>query len=139
MKQSLIEHRFVEFVPSSLEDGVLYISIPYKVCVHSCCCGCQNKVVTPLEPIEWRLTFDGETVSLYPSIGNWSFPCQSHYWIKRGEVIWDRKFSEDEIASVQRKARTERARLEASVDVETADTREKRGARRHHRWLRWRR
>lgn len=32
----------------------------------------------------WTLIFDGDTVSLDPSIGNWSFHCQSHYLIVRG-------------------------------------------------------
>jgi hypothetical protein len=34
------------------------------------------------------LAFDGESISLYPSIGNWNFACQSHYWIRRNEVRW---------------------------------------------------
>ncbi|WP_353963011.1 DUF6527 family protein [Streptomyces sp. NBC_00365] len=39
-------------------------------------CGCGRKVVTPLAPQEWKLTLDGVSVSLHPSIGNWSFPLQ---------------------------------------------------------------
>jgi len=34
------------------------------------------------------LIFDGDTVSLYPSIGNWNFPCRSHYWIRYDHVEW---------------------------------------------------
>ena len=33
--------------------------------------------------------FDGRTISLNPSIGNWSYPCRSHYWIKGNRVVWD--------------------------------------------------
>lgn len=47
-----------------------------------------NKVVTPLTPTDWCLVFDGDTVSLDPSIGNWNFPCRSHYWIYRNRVKW---------------------------------------------------
>jgi hypothetical protein len=42
-------------------------------------CGCGKKVVLPLHPTHGKLTYDGETVSLSPSVGNWSFPCESHY------------------------------------------------------------
>jgi hypothetical protein len=54
-------------------------------------------VVTPFSPIEWQLNFDGESISLYPSIGNWSFPCQSHYWIREDTVLWSKQFSRGRI------------------------------------------
>lgn len=44
--------------------------------------------MTPLTPADWKLTFDGETVSLYPSIGNWNFPCRSHYWLTKNRIEW---------------------------------------------------
>lgn len=43
------------------------------------------------------MTFDGETITLYPSIGNWSFPCQSHYWITNNKVRWAPKWTKEEI------------------------------------------
>lgn len=82
-----ITHEFVEFVPAEREAGKLYISIPYSTVVHSCLCGCGMKVVTPIKPRKWTLTYDGENVSLDPSVGNWSFACQSHYVIKGSRVI----------------------------------------------------
>ena len=91
------EHRFVEFVPDHLEEGVIYISIPYTTAVHKCGCGCGNQVVTPLSPRFWEITFDGETVTLFPSVGSWSFPCQSHYWIQRSRLISSRRWTDDEI------------------------------------------
>ena len=33
------------------------------------------------------MTFDGESVSLNPSIGNWYLHCRSHYLIRKGKVI----------------------------------------------------
>jgi hypothetical protein len=108
MKRTTLDFEFVEFVPPMLEEGILYISIPYRTAVHRCCCGCGSKVVTPLAPTEWKLTFDGETISLNPSVGNWSFPCQSHYWIRRNRVDWSRKFSRAEIDAVRRKEEEER-------------------------------
>ena len=64
--------------------------------------------MTPLGPAEWQLTYDGRTVSLAPSIGNWSFACRSHYWIEGGNVRWARGFSGAEVARVRQKARTRR-------------------------------
>lgn len=81
-------HEFVGFIPEKLEQGVLYVSIEYATAVHSCCCGCGSRVVTPLSPNDWFLLFDGKTVSLEPSIGNWNYPCQSHYVIRRDRVLW---------------------------------------------------
>jgi hypothetical protein len=83
-----MKHKFVEFIPDQLEDGILYVSTTYATILHKCACGCGNEVVTPLSPSDWQLTFNGETISLYPSIGNWSFPCRSHYWIRKNEVVW---------------------------------------------------
>jgi hypothetical protein len=86
------QHKFVEIIPDELEEGVLYITIEYCTAIHKCVCGCGNEVVTPLSPKDWRLTFDGKSVSLYPSIGNWGFECQSHYWIKNNNVLFVEKW-----------------------------------------------
>ena len=103
-----LRHEFVDHIPEQLDDGVLYVSIRFGTAVHRCACRCGEEVVTPLGPVEWRLTYDGRTVSLAPSIGNWSFPCRSHYWIDEGIVRWVRGFSEAEVALVRQKARTRR-------------------------------
>jgi hypothetical protein len=34
---------------------------------------------------------------LHPSIGNWSFACQSHYWIRNNRVEWAPKWSREQI------------------------------------------
>lgn len=88
-----VTHQFVDAIPGSLADGTLYVSIEYATAVHKCFCGCGQEVVTPLSPTDWKLVYDGETVSLDPSVGNWSFDCQSHYWIKRGKVRWAEQWS----------------------------------------------
>jgi uncharacterized protein DUF6527 len=89
MKQEkALTHEFIEFVPDVVEEGKLYVSIEYATIVHKCCCGCGKEVVTPLSPTGWKLIFDGKTISLDPSIGNWSFPCRSHYWIRNNRVRW---------------------------------------------------
>jgi hypothetical protein len=92
-----LKHEFVEFVPDDLEQGTIYISIRFATASHLCVCGCGNKVVTPIRPTDWTLIFDGKTVSLEPSIGNWSFPCQSHYYIRKNRIKWAPKWSREQI------------------------------------------
>ncbi|MEU9370456.1 DUF6527 family protein [Streptomyces avermitilis] len=90
---------FVETFPTPMEPATLYVSISYRICGHLCACGCGHEVITPLSPAQWSLTYDGESISLAPSIGNWALPCQAHYWIRRGEVRWSRQYSSAEIAN----------------------------------------
>lgn len=97
-----LTHEFVEFIPDDLKDGTIYVSIRFATVTHQCCCGCGHKVVTPLRPTDWKLVFDGKSVSLDPSIGNWSFPCRSHYWIRNNRVEWAEAWSEDEIQAGRR-------------------------------------
>ena len=92
-----IQFKFVEFIPSELEEGILYISIEYKTAVHKCICSCGNKVVTPLTPNDWEITYDGKTVSLSPSIGNWNFKCKSHYFITKNKICFARRWYDWEI------------------------------------------
>lgn len=97
MTTETIRHEFVEFIPEQLDEGVLYISKPYNTAAHKCCCGCGEEVITPLNPTDWTLSFECGGVSLYPSIGNWSFACRSHYWIKDGHIKWSYEMSEEAI------------------------------------------
>ncbi|ABD10270.1 hypothetical protein ThrDRAFT_01694 [Frankia casuarinae] len=92
-----VRHEFVECIPETLIQGVVYVSIAYATVAHSCCCGCGNVAYTPLAPGRWALTFDGRSISLDPSIGNWSFPCQSHYWIERNRVHWHAAWTAEKI------------------------------------------
>jgi len=89
---------FVSSFPTAMTPGILYISLEYRTCGHLCCCGCEQEVITPLSPAQWSLTYDGENISLSPSIGNWALPCRSHYWICKGKVHWSRRYSPAEIA-----------------------------------------
>jgi hypothetical protein len=93
----MLKHKFVEFIPENIEEGILYISLEYCTSIHKCVCGCGNEVVTPISPTDWKLTFDGISVTLYPSIGNWNFDCQSHYWIRNNNVEYAGQWTEKEI------------------------------------------
>jgi len=103
VRRDRVEPQFVEFIPDVLEDGVVYISVPYGAIIHACCCGCGSKVSTPLSPAQWNFTYDGEHISLSPSVGSGALQCNSHYIISRNEVRWARSLTKTETAaSLQR-------------------------------------
>lgn len=104
MKQTILRHELVEYLPECLQEGVLYVSRPFNTAAHRCCCGCGQEVVTPLGPTGWQVTIDRDAVSLFPSVGNWSLPCRSHYWISRNKVVWAGQWTQHEI-NATRKAR----------------------------------
>lgn len=114
-KAHAISVEFVEFIPNELREGSLYVSMPYATAAHKCCCGCGHEVVTPLSPTDWTLIFNGETISLTPSIGNWNFPCKAHYWIKRNRIHWARAWSEEEIAAGRTRDAIRKKRLHESA------------------------
>jgi Family of unknown function (DUF6527) len=103
-----IEPRFVEFVPKDLEDGVLYISVSYSTTVHKCACG--SKIALPINPARWRYLWDGERISVWPSVGNWSYPCKSHYWIEQNRIEWASQISAAKIEVNRARDRAERER-----------------------------
>lgn len=88
MKIKLLRPEFVQHIPDQLTEGVIYISEEFATAGHLCCCGCGEEIFTPLNPAQWKLTKNArrDTVSLYPSIGNWKYACRSHYWIENNRV-----------------------------------------------------
>lgn len=99
-----LQHQFVEEIPRELQPGILYISMEFATAQHLCPCGCGGEVVTPLHPTRWRLTYDGEGVSLHPSVGSGSLPCRSHYFIRDNHIQWVR-WSEEEAQHAKRRDR----------------------------------
>lgn len=114
MKLASIAPAFVEYVPRVLDHGTLYISITYRTAVHLCACGCGNKVATPIRPADWVLTYDGDTVSLAPSIGNWQLPCRSHYWIHNNNIRWSGRWSDTQIEAGKARDHQDRTRYYTS-------------------------
>jgi len=113
-RQTHVSHQFVDFIPERLDEGVVYISRRYGTAVHKCCCGCGEEVVTPLNPADWSLRVDGNVITLSPSIGNWSYACQSHYLIRRSKVVWAGKMSQQRIEKGRARERaTKQAYFEA--------------------------
>jgi len=109
MRHQALQHRFVRNVPRDLDPGVLYISTDYATAVHSCCCGCGERVVTPFTPTDWRMTFDGETISLHPSVGNWNQKCRSHYVIQRNRVLEAGTWSASQVEAERRRDKLAKA------------------------------
>jgi hypothetical protein len=98
MRSDRLEPRFVESIPDELDPGYLYISIRFRTAQHLCACGCGSRIVTPIKPAKYSLTYDGETVSMWPSVGNWQKPCRSHYVVKNGRVVWHANWTDAQIA-----------------------------------------
>lgn len=81
---------FVVNIPKDIEDGILYVSEKFKTCIHNCACGCKNKVVLPFGKHEkhWEYKRINDLITIRPSVGNWSFPCKSHYYITNNNIDW---------------------------------------------------
>lgn len=118
MKTANLAHEFVENIPEILEEGTLYISLTHATALHLCCCGCQEEIVTPLTPTDWKITFDGESISLWPSIGSWTLPCRSHYVVDRGRVKIAKPWSEKQIDCERRRDSTAKRAYFAALGTE---------------------
>ena len=92
-----LEPTFVEFLPDVLEGGLLYVSMEHGMVAHSCCCGCGSPVYTPLTPTDWKIMYNGETITLSPSVGSWELPCRSHYIIKANRVVVAGSWTDEQI------------------------------------------
>lgn len=116
-----LETVFVDSIPETLEDGILYVSEECRVALHNCACGCGEEVSTPLVRTEYHLTMEGGAASIWPSIGNHDFACASHYVIKRGKIVWAGKMSRMEIeAGRERDRRLKRPPMRTEVPSEAA-------------------
>ena len=105
MTAATLGYRFVRFIPDELEDQTLYVSMEFATAVHKCCCGCGGKVVTPLTPTDWKLIFNGVSVSLKPSVNNSGFECESHYFILQNRVVWAPRLQPRQLGAVRLKDR----------------------------------
>lgn len=117
-KLTTIKLARVQYIPRTLEPGVLYVSEEFEAAVHLCACGCGLKVSTPLGPTEWRLEETDNGPSLRPSVGNWQFPCQSHYWIDQGNIMWSDKWTLDQITTGRRAEERRRKAYYDALDRE---------------------
>ena len=127
MRVNRLEPSFVEEIPAELTSGVLYVSIDFRTTMHLCCCGCRSHVVLPIRPSAWRVTYDGDSISISPSFGNWTFPCRSHYWIRGGDVEWAPSWSDERIVRGRQATLAERTGDGPLADSEVPVQRPERG------------
>ena len=97
MRAKSYKPQFVVRIPEHIADNILYICLECNITIHKCACGCGEEIALPLDPKQWKLIYDGETVSLTPSIGNWSYKCKSHYFIRNNNVEWAAAWTENQI------------------------------------------
>jgi len=90
LRKVYIEVKYVESMPpvSEMEENKIYISEKYHSSTHRCLCGCGSPTVLPINhngaTYGWDLYKENNgTVSFTPSVGNYSFPCKSHYIITK--------------------------------------------------------
>lgn len=114
---------FVDVVPDALEDGVLYVCERYRTVVHKCCCGCGEEVVTPLSPADWAIHRKGNTVTLTPSIGNWSFACRSHYLIRENRIVWAARMTQTQIKRVRARDREDKEKYISTINAKKSISR----------------
>lgn len=87
--------KFVDEIPKDISDGNLFLCLQYNAVVHKCACGCGEIISTPLDKTHgWIMQYDGETVTLSPSVGNGSYKCRSHYFIQGNNIVWLGKIGE---------------------------------------------
>lgn len=120
-KNKKIDAKFVDTIPEELEDDVIYVSLLHKTVMHKCLCGCGEEISTPLHPTGWEITYNGDTISLWPSVGNWSLHCKSHYIIRKNTVIWCREWTREEIERERKRRKGEILDFYTDGDGTTAD------------------
>ena len=106
--------QFVEHFPETLIPGELYLAMEFATAAHLCACGCGVKVITPFSPTDWQMSFDGKTVSLKPSIGNWTFKCRSHYWVRSGRIEWAGDMSQEAVNAGRKRDAEAKARAQGA-------------------------
>lgn len=90
MRVTEFETVFTDGIPHKLEQGKLYVCKKDKLVMHLCPCGCGEYVMTPIDGSDysWQYTNHNGKITLRPSIGNFSLPCKSHYYITENRVEW---------------------------------------------------
>lgn len=88
MKITKIQIKNVGIIPNDLEEWVLYLSERYWLSKHKCFCWCGSDVVLTLDRWSHYIHFMDWTLTVSPSIGSFSIPCNSHYFIKNNTIEW---------------------------------------------------
>lgn len=85
--------REVEILPEKLSDDEIYIvkdGIEADSIVFKCPCGCRADIHLNLLPDaspRWRYFIKKKKINISPSVWR-KTGCQSHFWVKKGRVLW---------------------------------------------------
>ena len=122
MKTTAITPVFVTQFPDVFKQGEFYISEEFETAGHLCCCGCGEKVITPLNPAKWSIkkAAGGTIVSLWPSVGNWNYACKSHYIITKNRVINAGMMNARAIEAVRQRDKRDMAAYVAKANAQNA-------------------
>lgn len=115
----MMQVHFVNSIPrgDAIQDGHLYISLKYNMTSHRCASGCGQLVPLPLSPSDWSLIYNGDSVSLSPSIGNGILDCHSHYFIQNSQIVWASDISTTQ-AQQQQISDAELSRRQMAIRIE---------------------
>ncbi|MGP2715699.1 DUF6527 family protein [Serratia marcescens] len=97
MKTFTIKLVEVDSMPRELEPNILYYSERFGTASHLCACGCGAKIRTPIDVNEWSIVKTEQGPTLHPSVGNWQKECKSHYYIRKGKIVWCGAWTEKQI------------------------------------------
>ena len=95
----------VNAAPKAMKPGVVYHDTDFEFAEMLCPCGCGHRI-TLLVPEGHRISVDGITPSISPSIAVCDAPCGSHFFIQNGEVDWLAGFSPSHSAWVMKRQMT---------------------------------
>ncbi len=86
-------YKNVSEIPVKIKNDVIYIvqeGTEPETLVFNCPCGCKESVYLNLLkdtfPV-WTYMTEKRRISVFPSVVR-KKGCRSHYWIKKGKVIW---------------------------------------------------
>lgn len=97
MKTFTIKLVEVDSMPRDLEPNTLYYLERFGTASHLCACGCGAKIRTPIDVNEWSIVKTEQGPTLHPSVGNWQKECKSHYYIRKGKIVWCGAWTEKQI------------------------------------------
>ncbi len=88
--------QWVEDLPDNPERNTIYIiggrQHPFHaavVCPRKKCSKVIHLEISPESKKRWEVTeHKDKTISLSPSIHAINLPCNCHYWIKKGRIVW---------------------------------------------------
>ncbi len=111
--------KFVELIPANSEElmqGIIYICAKHKTVVHRCPCGCGGLSEFVLSPTRFRMTYDGDSVTFSPSVGNPHLGCRSHYWIRGNQIEWCLPMQDWEISHAREREHRETLKARKAQD-----------------------